>query len=507
LASVKKLAGETIWYGLSNIAAKFLNVLLTPILTHLLNTPSQRAEYGESTVLFACISFVNIIFTYGMETGYFRFSNKGIDKDKLFQTSFTSLVVSSIVFSCVIILAGKPICGFIGLGNHTEYIVWAVAIVAVDTLAAIPFAKLRQEGKPKKYAFARVAGILVNISLTVYLVYYAPKNILLHPYTSFAKWYQANTNVGFLILANLAQSVATFLFLSKEWGNWKMKFERVLWSKIMRYSWPMVIIGLGGMINETIDRIMLPKMILHDHIINAEKNPMIEVGIYSANYKIAIIITLFIQAFKMGAEPFFFNHAKEKDAKRTYARVMKWFVITLCIAFLSTALFLDVWKNFIGPKYHSGLGVVPILLGANFALGVYYNLSVWYKITDKMYMGMVITMLGGIITVVLNCIFIPRFGMFACAWTTLITYFTMMVMSFRLGQRYYKVPYPVRKLTAYTVTMLLLFFAEQGIRLLTEKLPVRLFFGALLFAAFIRLVLFIERKEMKTMPIIGKLIK
>ena len=502
MASLKKLAGETIWYGLSNIAAKFLNVLLTPLITYILKSPAQQVDYGDFSVLYSCISFANVVFTYGMETAFFRFSSLGADKDSLFQTLFTSLFVSTLLLTGVLIFYRNELCDFTGLGAHSGYIIICVLIVAIDTMAAIPFARLRQEGRPKKYAFTRVAGILVNMFFTIYFIQYSPGQVAYFPATKYAAWYNQNTNVGFLLLANLAQSVVTFLLLYREWNIWRFKFDRVLWAKIFRYAAPMIVIGLGGMVNETIDRIMLRKLSPLPEML-----AKIEVANYSANYKIAILITLFIQAFKMSAEPFFFNQATDKTAPKTYARVMKWFVITLCVAFLFTALFLDVWKHFIGPAYSSGLGVVPILLSANVALGIYYNLSVWYKISDKMHIGLIITLIGATITLVLNYYYIPRYGMFACAWTTLAAYGTMMVVSYFAGQHYFKVPYAVKKLLSYMVVMLLLFFAEQTVRHFVENLAVRLLSGCVLFALFLRLVFVVERKELAGMPFVGKYVR
>jgi O-antigen/teichoic acid export membrane protein len=233
----------------------------------------------------------------------------------------------------------------------------------------------------------------------------------------------------------------------------------------------------------------------------------IAVGDYSANYKIAIFITLFIQAFKMSAEPFFFNQATDKNAPRTYARVMKWFVITLCIAFLFTALYLDIWRHFVGPSYSEGLGVVPILLAANVALGIYYNLSVWYKISDKMHIGMLITIVGAAITLVLNFEFIPRYGMYACAWATLAAYGSMMVISYFAGQHYFKVPYATKKLLSYMTVMLILFFTEQAIKHFTTMISIRLAAGTILFCLFLRLVYVVEKKELGTMPVIGRFVK
>ena len=500
--SLKKLAGQTVWYGLSNIGARFLNYILTPIVTYLLHTQAGQAEYGDYSVLMAAIAFVNVVYTYGMETAYFRFSSSGENREKLFQTAFSSLFVTTILFSVVFILFRQRIDIFLGLDSHPEYITWCVMIIAIDTMAAIPFARLRQEERPRKYAFTKVAGIFVNIFLTLFFIYYSPYYIAAHPGGAYAQWYSRYNNTGFLLMANLAQNIITFLLLWKEWKVFRFGFDNALWKKILIYTSPMIIVGLGGMVNETIDRIMLRKLLPV-----SEELAKGAVGIYSANYKLAIFITLFIQAFKMSAEPFFFNQSSDKNAPKTYARVMKWFVITLCLAFLFTSLYIDVWKYFVGRSYRNGLGVVPILLAANLALGIYYNLSVWYKITDKMYLGMFITLVGAVITLVLNYAFIPTYGMYACAWATLAAYGSMMVISYFMGQRYFPVPYATKKLISYIVVMLALFFTEKAVMYFTDIVAIRLLAASVLMFLFLRLVFGVEKKELGGMPVIGKWIK
>lgn len=461
-------------------------------------------DYGNFNMLFAGISVANILYTYGMETAYFRFSATGTDQKKLFQTLFSSLLVSTIFLSAILIYFNGPISEFIGISNHPEYITWCVFIIAMDTLAAIPFARLRQEERPRKYAFTRVAGIIVNIIVTVYFIAYCPTHIIANPNTAFAKWYTHNTNVGFLLLANLAASTVTFLLLYKEWIGFRFRFDKALWKKVIAYSAPMIIVGLGGMVNETMDRLMLPKIMP-----GTEEAKKIAVAIYAANYKIAIFITLFITAFRMSAEPFFFSQATEKNAPKTYARVMKWFIIILCFAFLFTALYLDIWKYYIPEAYrqNGGLGVVPILLAANVALGIYYNLSVWYKITDRMYWGMIITLIGAAITLTLNFAFIPAYGMYACAWATLAAYASMMVISYLVGQKYFPVPYPTKKLIAYLTVMFALFFAQKAVMHFTNHLAIRLVTASFFMYLFMSLVKTAERKELKGMPFIGKFIK
>jgi O-antigen/teichoic acid export membrane protein len=502
MASLKSLAGQTLWYGLSTIAARFLGYLQTPIITYLLVNQQGREAYGDFSLLYSGISLVNILFTYGMETAFFRFASAGEDKQKLFRTSFGSLLFSTVVLSTIFILFRQPIANYLDLDRHPEYITWCILVIAFDALSTIPFARLRQQGRPKKYAAIRIFSIIVNLLLVIFFIYYSQKFATRHPNSDFTIWYNSHSKAGLLILANLAQSFVTFLLLFNEWRDFRLPVDKELWRKLWRYGSPMIITGLGGMINETMDRMMLLK--LNSHAVGFAKS---EVGIYSANYKIAIFITLFIQAFRMGAEPFFFNQSADKNAPKTYARVMKWFVITLCLAFLFSALYLDVWQYMVGVDYRSGLPVVPILLAANVCLGIYYNLSVWYKITDNMRKGTIITLIGAAITLAINFAFIPRFGMYACAWATFACYFTMMLVSYLWGQKYFPVPYARKKLVSYLVTMLLLFAAQKGITQLTHSVPLHIASGTVLLLAFVALVISVEKEEIRKMPFVGKYIR
>lgn len=509
MAAIKQLAGQTLWYGGSNIGARLLNYLLTPLITYLLQSPKGVQDYGDVSLIYAWIAVLNIIFTYGFETGYFRFSNKeGIDKDKLFNTTFSSLLVSSVALILLFSSFRISINHFLNLNDHPEYIVWCLILIGLDALSAIPFARLRQENRPKKYAFVKITGILINIFFTVLFLVIIPKYADQHKQSAIHDWYYSHSAVGFLILANLFQNLFVFLVLFQEWRKFRFRMDMQLWKQIFTYSSPMIIIGLAGMVNEVMDRQLLTKLLPLP-----EPNVKRLVGIYSANYKLAIFITLFIQAFKMAAEPFFFNQAKDKDAPLLYAKVMKWFVVTLCIAFLFTALYLDVWTYLVGKAYRSGVGIVPILLFANICLGIYYNISVWYKITDKMRMGLYITVMGAVITFAGNYIFIPHWGMYAAAWTTCICYATMVVVTYFAGQKYYPVPYPVKKIFTYLTVMLLFFFLKTGIDKITNdlshgpQLSIRMISATVLMGLFLLLVMKVEKTELKGMPVIGKYLK
>ncbi|MGA6118093.1 polysaccharide biosynthesis C-terminal domain-containing protein [Sphingobacterium anhuiense] len=507
MTAIKQLAGQTLWYGVSNIGAKFLNYLLTPILTYLMIDSSGVRDYGGYSLLYSWIAVANIIFTYGFETGYFRFSNtEGVDRQSLFQTAFGSILLSTALLITFISFFTVPINNFMKLDGHPEYILWCLYLIGLDAITAIPFAKLRQENRPKRYAFVKLSGIIINILFTLFFLIWLPKYALHHPDDAIVHWFINNNRIGFLILANVLQNLFVFLLLFSEWKSFRFKINFSLWKQLFKYCAPMIFIGLAGMINEVMDRQMLAKLLPQE--VDAQS----VVGIYSANYKLAIFITLFIQAFKMAAEPFFFNKSKDKNAPALYANVMKWFVITLSLAFLFSALYLDVWKYIVGASYRSGLGIVPILLCANICLGIYYNLSVWYKLTDRMRIGLYITLFGSVITLVGNYFFIPYWGMYAAAWTTLICYASMMLVTYFIGQNYYYIPYPVKKIGIYLLAMLLCFFMKRSIDVYSDswtqdmQLLLRIPVAFILMILYVFFIVKMERKELKNIPLIGKYI-
>ncbi|HLR37604.1 MAG TPA: oligosaccharide flippase family protein [Chitinophagaceae bacterium] len=501
MSKIRTLAGQTLWYGVSTVGARFLNYLLTPLLTYLLDSPSGIEDYGSYGLLYAWIAVANIIFSYGLETGFFRYVNKPNTNPKsVFQTTFGSIFISTIGLILLLVAFRSPIAQFISLGEHPEYIIWAALLVGLEALAIIPFAKLRQENHPRKYALIKIIGVCLNIFLVVCFLVFIPNYLETHSQVFFAEWYNRNNVVGFLVLANLIQNVLIFLLLFKEWKSFRFQIDWKLWKQIFRYSSPIIIIGTAAMINEVMDRQML-KMFLP----MSEADAMRVVGVYNANYKLAILITLFIQAFKMAAEPFFFNQARDKNAPRTYAKVMKWFILTIACAFLITTLYLDVWKFFLGVPYRRGLGIVPILLGANICLGVYYNLSVWYKLTDKMLMGLYITLAGMAITLFGNYFFIPKYGMYAAAWATFCCYFLMMILSYLIGQKYYSVPYKVGRSALHIVAMLVVYFIYEGLHSLSSSLVVHLLLATGLMALFVGIIFYMEREELQALPVWSKL--
>ena len=498
--SIKKLAGQTVWYGASSIAARFLNYLLTPYLTAKLSGPG----YGDVSVIYAAIPFLNVLFTYGLETAYFRFSQKEEFKRDIYSTSSISIFISTIILTGLLLLSHSSFAHWLKLDAHPEFITYSALIIAFDTLTTLPFAKLRQLGRPKKFALIRIISIFITIFLTYFFISVCPKIVAANPSGFVSKYYVKNYGVGYVIIANLISSFITLLLLSKELFSFKWTFNARIWKTIMIYSLPLIIAGFGGMINETFDRIMLLWW-APVHGIDAAKN---EVGIYSACYKLSILITLFIQAFRMGAEPFFFKQSQGENPQRTYARVMKFFVITITVMFLVVALYLDIWKYFIRNKtFWAGLKVVPILLLANMFLGIYYNLSIWYKLTHKTISGAYITLIGAVITLIINFIFIPYYSYMACAWATFFCYGSMMVISFAWGQKAYRIPYAWKKLCAYIIIVVLLFFVHRGVIYFFDSRLVNISTATILLFIYLFFVMTVEKKEFQKLPVVGRWFK
>ena len=498
MSNIKSLAGQTMWYGVSSIAARLINYLLTPYLTY--SSIIKTEDYGKMALVYSAIPLLNILFTYGFETAYFRFSAKDEFKKTIYNTAALSLLATTIFFTSLLWLNQHAFAQIIGLQNFPALIQLSIAIIAFDTITRIPFAKLRQEGRPIKFATINILGILINIFFTWFFISYCTKAVATKSNSWVLAFYNPLQNpIVYVVLANLIQSICTLLFLSKEIAAIRFKFNTRLWMMMMAYSLPLIIAGMGGMINETFDRLMLKWWL--------PTNAEAEVGIYNACYKLSILITLFIQAFKMGAEPFFFKQSQGKNPQYTYARVMKFFVIIITIMFLVVSLYMPIWQYFIGPKYWAGLKVVPILLLANIFLGIYYNLSVWYKLGNKTMAGAWITIAGAAITICINYLFIPTYSYIACAWATFFCYGSMMVISFIWGQKNYKIPYAWKKLVAYIIIVICIFFIHSLVIKIWNNLYFKVTIGTALILLYLWFLSLVEKKDLVKLPFIGKFIK
>jgi len=500
LSGIKKLAGQTLWYGVPTIASRFLGYLMNMALPFFISMPGKTADLVQ---VYTIIPFLNVVYAYGLETAYFRFSQTH-DKQKLYNTLSLSLLYSSILFSVILILCKDLIVSGADLQAHPDYVLWMIAIIAVDNLNTLPFARLRQENRPKRYAFARVMGIVINLAVVIFFLGVVPKILAANPDSFLRHIYNKDLGLGYYLLGNLCGSLFTLLILFKEIKQVRFHFDMPLWKEVMRYSAPLIIVGLGGMINDVLSRL------IYRHVVDlprAEADH--ELGIFANIFRLALLITIMIQAFRMAAEPFFFNRSKDENAPKIYARVMKFFVIACCFMFLLIGLFLDVFRwiftTFANPRWAEGLDVVPLLALGNIFLGIYYNLSVWYKLTNKNTYGAVITVIGAVITIALNIVLIPRLHYTGAALATFCCYLFMMVSSYVLGQKYYPVPYAVKKLTAYVVLVVLIYFIHLGLlKFISGSLAFSLGSGLLLFLLFTWFVSRVEAKELAKLPVIGK---
>ena len=462
---LKKLLSQTAIYGLSSVVGRLLNYLLVPLYTRYF----LPAEYGVVTELYAYVAFLVIVLTYGLETAFFRFSQKDNDTKVVYSTALISLLVSSVIFVALMFVSSTSIANWMGYAGHTEYIEWFAIIIALDAISSISFARLREQDKAVRFAMVRLVNIFVNIGFNLYFIVHK------------------EFGIEYIFIANLIASIVTIVLLLPEMINSSWRFDKVLWKKMMIYALPLLIAGLAGMTNETIDRVLLK------HLLPNTEIAATELGLYGAFYKLSIIMTLFIQTFRFAAEPFFFAQEKEGNSRKIYADVMKYFTIVMAIIFLGVTIFYDVIKGFLGDEYHDERGflVVSILLLANLFLGIYYNLSIWYKLTEKTIYGAYLSIFGAIITLALNFILIPIIGFVGSAWATLVCYFSMTVASYFIGEKHFPIPYQVGKISLYLFSML-------GIYFFIYFSDSNMWFNALYLIAFI-ISIFILEKQNKTL--------
>ncbi|HEX8328753.1 MAG TPA: polysaccharide biosynthesis C-terminal domain-containing protein [Hymenobacter sp.] len=442
------MASQTAVYGVSSIVGRVLTYFLVPVYTKAF----AAAEYGVVTGLYAYISFLNVVFTYGMETTFFRFANRpGADRQELYSRTLSLLLVSTVVLTGILILLARPLLGLLEIpAEHERYAVWMALILGLDALTAIPFARLRLENKARKFAAIKLVGIVANVVLNLFFIILCPAVMSgkwlpsLQPLV--ARLYDPTLGVGYVFLSNLFASGLTLLLLWRELLDFRFGLNLAFLKPLLQYAYPLMLMGLAGMVNETLDRILLPKW-LPDNFYPGQSS-LTAVGIYGACYKLSIFMTLVIQAFRYAAEPFFFSQSTDKNSPATFALILKWFTLCCAVIFVGISLNVeDIAGTFLQrPEYLQGLGVVPILLLANLFLGVYYNLSVWFKLTDKTYYGTYIGAGGAVLTIVLNFLLIPVLGYMGSAIATLACYFMMAMLCWRLGERHFPVPYPALRL-------------------------------------------------------------
>ncbi len=478
MSEIKKLAKETVIYGSSSIIGRFLNWLLVPLYTRIF----LPGEYGIVANLYAYVAFLLILLTYGMETGYFRFSKKS--DGRVYSTILFTILTTSLVFVSLVSLFVDKITSLILSPGYEQFVLMIAVIVSIDAFIAIPFARLRKENKAIKFATIKILHIVINIGLNIFFLVICKRAALTDPHTFPGNIYSDNFGIGYIFLSNFIASVGTLLFLYREIFFVKFSIDLTLLKRILVYSLPLLIVGVAGQINENIEKIIYP-------FVSTEDMPMYSLGIYSANIKIAVIMTMFIQAYRYAADPFFFGSANKVDAKILYAQSMKYFIIIGLAIFMGVILFIDVIKFFIDEQYWEGLKIVPLVLLANLMLGIFYNLSVWYKINDKTKYGAYLALIGAAITILINVIFIPVISYYAAAIAKFACYTTMAVLSYFIGRKYYAIPYNIKTIVVYFIVALIILSVNKFV--IIDTVFFKYMLKILLIFTFLAFVVFNEK--------------
>jgi O-antigen/teichoic acid export membrane protein len=461
-----KLFGQTAMYGLPSIVGRLLNYLLVPLYTAIFAKP---ADYGVLSDLYAYVAFLVVLLPLGMETAYFRFIQQQEDTERVFNSSFLPVVLVNACFFLILYITNPWIAKWMLYRDHTEYIILVGSIVCIDAIASLPLAKLRAENQAKRFMIIQMSSILLNILLNLIFLlgYFNPS--------------RPEEGIMFILIANLLASGLKLLLVYNIIAKVKFIFDWDLIKKMLTYSWPLVIAGFAGIINETLDRVLLKQILYNPDIPNSLEQATAQVGIYSACYKLAMLVTIFLQAYRYAAEPFFFSQLKNQDRNAVFVRTMNVFIAIVCLAFLFVSINLGVFKFFIRKEaYYVGLNVVPILLLANVCLGIYYNQSVWYKLSNQTKFGAYIALIGAGITILINVLFIPMYGYMASAWATLLAYMAQMIISFYLGKKYYPIPYDVRKFYLYVGSAIGIYCLFSLLRM-GMNVPLKGFNGLLIF--------------------------
>lgn len=449
MANLKSLAKDTAIYGMSSIIGRFLNYLLVPLYTDALTAAS--GGYGVITNIYAYTALLLVVLTYGMETTFFRFANKsGENPTKVYSTILLSVGATSIVFVVLVLLFLSPLSSAMGYGSHPSY-VWVMAmVVAIDAFQCIPFAYLRYQKRPMKFAALKLLFIVLNIALNLLFFLVFPALYRSYPEV-IGRVYDPSVGAGYAFYINLACTATITFFFYKELTGFRYVFDRQLLRRMLSYSMPILILGIAGILNQTADKILFP-------YIYKGSDAHAQLGIYGAASKIAMIMAMITQAFRYAYEPFVFSKAKDQDNRETYAKAMKYFIIFTLLAFLVVVGYMDILRHIIGRDYWDGLRVVPIVMAAELMMGVYFNLSFWYKLIDKTIWGAYFSGIGCAVLVAVNLLFVPRYGYMACAWAGFAGYATAMVLSYVVGQRKYPIAYPLKSIAVYVAIAAFFYF-------------------------------------------------
>ena len=476
MAGLKSLAKETAIYGVSSIVGRFLNYLLVPVYTIAL--PASSGGYGVVTNIYAWVALILVLLTCGMETGFFRFANKGQDDPmRVYSTTLLSVSIGSLVFVALGLLFLEPIAGWLEYGEHPWYIGMMMIVVAMDAIQSIPFAYLRYKKRPIKFAALKLLFIFLNIALNLF--YY----VILE---------------GNDVLFNLVCTSVVMVCMIPELRGFTYVLDKELLKRMLRYSLPLVILGVAGILNQVADKIIFP------FVYPDEAEATIQLGIYGAASKIAMIMAMFTQAFRFAYEPFVFGKSKEKDSREMYAQAMKFFIIFTLLAFLAVMFYLDILRHVIGRDYWDGLRVVPIVMAAEIFMGIYFNLSFWYKLIDETRWGAYFSLTGCIILILMNIFLVPQYGYIACAWAGFTGYGVAMLLSYFVGQKKYPIQYDLKAIGMYVLLAAVLYVAAEYVSI--DNIYLRMAYRTVLLLLFIAYV--VKRDlPLNQIPILNKLLK
>lgn len=493
MANLKSLAKDTAIYGMSSILGRFLNYLLVPLYTS--NISAASGGYGIITNLYAYTALLLVILTYGMETTFFRYANKtNEDPQKVYSSTLIMVGFTSLLFIVLVSIFLQPISGVMGYSDHSSYVWVMAATVSIDAFQCIPFAYLRYKKRPIKFAALKLLFIAFNIALN--LLYFVVLPDLYKSYPDIIQHiYNPETGVGYAFYINLVCTASITFFFYKELTGFKYTFDKELAKRMLSYSWPILILGIAGILNQTADFILFPYLYKGGQAHQ-------QLGIYGAASKIAMIMAMITQAFRYAYEPFVFGKGNDKDNRETYAVAMKYFIIFTLLAFLVVMGYINILRHIIGRDYWEGLKVVPIVMAGTIMMGVYFNLSFWYKLIDKTIWGAYFSGIGCFVLILINVIFVPQYGYMACAWAGLIGYATAMTLSYFVGQKKYPINYPLKSIGIYVLMTVIFFIA---ITYSNQHLPkiYALAVNTLIIFAFVAHIIYHDL-PLSSMPVIGK---
>lgn len=496
MAGLKSLAKDTAIYGLSSIVGRFLNYLLVPLYTAVI--PASTGGYGVVSNVYAYTALILVFLTFGMETGFFRFANKsGEHPEKVYANTLIFVGGLSLIFVILCMLFLHPISSLLEYPDHPDYIAMMVLVVALDSFQCIPFAYLRYKKRPIKFASIKLFNIVGNILLNLFFLLLCPW-LDVHAHQLVSWFYRPEYLVGYIFVSNLIMSLVQMFFFIPELRGFSYRVDKVLLKQMISYSFPILVFGVVGILNQTIDKMIYP------FLFDDRQEGLVQLGIYSATSKVAMIMAMFTQAFRYAYEPFVFGKNKEGDNRKMYSAAMKYFFIFSLLAFLAVMFYMDILRYMVARDYWEGLSVVAIVMGAEIFKGIYFNLSFWYKLTDETQWGAYFSIIGCAVILVLNIWLVPTYGYVASAWASVAGYGVITLLSYIIGQKKYPVSYPLKNMAAYLILAAVLFVLSQEV--IISNVGLRLVFRTLLLLIFIAYIL---KKDLplKTIPFVNRFVK